>query len=68
MLLYAGGNFFQVLEGDEKDVEEIYKDIVDDERNKGNILILKENIKKRRFPYWSMGFKHISSQNKQVLL
>jgi len=57
MLLYVSGNFFQVLEGDIKDVEEIYEAIVKDERNKGNIVILKENIKERTFPNWSMGFE-----------
>jgi hypothetical protein len=63
MLLYAGGNFFQVLEGDKKDVEEIFKAIVIDERNKGSIEILKEDIIERTFPSWSMGFKHLTSQN-----
>lgn len=64
MLLYAGGNFFQVLEGDKKDVEEIYAAIVSDERNTGNIELIKENINERTFPDWSMGFKHLTSQNK----
>ena len=63
MLLYAGGNYFQVLEGDIKDVEEIYEAIVNDERNKGNIVILKGNIKERKFPDWSMGFKHLTDQD-----
>jgi len=63
MLLYAGGNFFQVLEGDEKDIDEIYEAIVNDERNKGNIVILKENIKERTFPDWTMGFKHLTTKN-----
>jgi hypothetical protein len=67
MMLYAGGNFFQVLEGDEKDVEEIYEAIVSDERNKGNIVIVKENINARTFPDWSMGFKHLTSQNKAAI-
>ena len=63
MLLYSGGNFFQVLEGDNKDVEEIYESILEDERNKGNIIIIKENIDERTFPDWSMGFKHITTEN-----
>ena len=63
MLLYIGGNFFQILEGDVKDVEEIYEAIVQDERNKDNIVIIKENINERTFPDWSMGFKHLTPQN-----
>lgn len=63
MLLYIGGNFFQVLEGGKNDVEEIYESITKDERNKGNIVILKENIDERTFSGWSMGFKHLTDQN-----
>lgn len=63
MLLYIGGNFFQVLEGSNEDVEEIYECITKDQRNKGNIIILKENINERTFSGWSMGFKHLTAQN-----
>lgn len=64
MLLYAGGNFLQVLEGEDKDVEEIYKDILNDERNNGNIVIDKDQISERTFPDWSMGFRHLTNQDK----
>ncbi|MCB1826599.1 MAG: BLUF domain-containing protein [Candidatus Competibacteraceae bacterium] len=67
MLLYAGGNFFQVLEGEDKDVEEIYEAILRDERNTGNIVIVKEDINERTFPFWSMGFKHLTRQNKKLI-
>ncbi len=67
MLLYAGGNFFQVLEGEQKDVEEIYASIVKDNRNKGNIVLLKEKIERRTFPDWSMGFKQLTSDNKSAI-
>ena len=62
MLLYAGGNFFQVLEGDEKDVDDIYASIIRDNRNTGNIEILKETIDERTFPGWTMGFAHLTRQ------
>ena len=67
MLLYAGGNFFQVLEGKQKDVEEIYAAIVKDPRNKGNIVLLKEKIEQRTFPDWSMGFKQLTNDNKAAI-
>jgi len=67
MLLYFERNFIQVLEGEKKDVEEIYDDIVDDDRNTGNILIAKEEIKERAFPGWSMGYKHITKGKKEEL-
>ncbi len=67
MLLYTGGNYFQVLEGEEKDVDEIYEAIVCDERNNGHIVILKENINDRTFLKWSMGFKYLTTQDKDLL-
>jgi len=67
MLLYAGGNFFQVLEGVTNDVEEIYDSIVNDMRNEGNTVLLKENIKQRMFPNWSMGFKHLTDKHSNYL-
>ena len=67
MLLYAGGNFFQVLEGEKSDVEEIYEAIMNDDRNKGNIVIVKEEINERTFPDWSMGFRHLTRQDKDAM-
>lgn len=67
MLLYAGGKFFQVLEGEKSDVEEIFKVIENDERNKGTIVVEKEDINERTFSDWSMGFKHLTSQNKATI-
>lgn len=64
MLLYARENFFQVLEGDEHDVDQIYESILNDDRNKGNIVILKQDISMRSFPEWSMGFRHLTSEDK----
>ena len=64
MLLYGGGCFFQVLEGEASDVEEIYAAIVDDERNTDNILIEKEAIEERIFPDWSMAFKQLTRKDK----
>jgi hypothetical protein len=64
MLLYVGGNFIQVLEGAEKDVEEIYGDIVKDDRNTGNIVIEKIEIRERAFPNWSMKFKRLTEEDR----
>lgn len=62
MLLYAGGNFIQVLEGLASDVDEIYASIEKDERNTGNVLLKRERIPERSFPDWSMGFNWLSDQ------
>lgn len=63
MLLYSNGNFFQVLEGEENDVGEVYESILKDKRNHGNIVIVKERISERSFPNWSMGFRKLSEND-----
>ena len=65
MLLYIGESFIQALEGEEKDVDEIYRDICKDGRNIGNLLMVKEAISERAFPDWSMGFKRLSEKDKE---
>ncbi|WP_440876268.1 BLUF domain-containing protein [Thalassotalea sp. PLHSN55] len=60
MLLYANYSFLQVLEGDAKDVDEIYQAIVKDNRNAGNTVVQRKEINKRSFANWSMAFKALS--------
>ncbi|GAA4081745.1 BLUF domain-containing protein [Zhongshania borealis] len=59
MLLYKGGNFMQMLEGDEKSVRELYTAIRKDNRHKGVLTIITGNIEKRNFNDWSMGFHNM---------
>lgn len=63
MLLFKDGLFLQVLEGQERDVDEIYQSICLDERNAGNYLIERKAIGERNFPDWRMGFENISNRN-----
>lgn len=63
MLLFLNLTFIQVLEGAEKDVDEIYEDIVKDDRNTGNIIIERAEIRERTFPDWTMGFKRLTKDN-----
>ncbi|NNJ91228.1 MAG: BLUF domain-containing protein [Gammaproteobacteria bacterium] len=62
MLLYAGGKFLQVLEGNSQDVEETYALIQKDIRHAGLQILNKETISERNFPNWSMGFKYLTEQ------
>jgi hypothetical protein len=57
MLLYDNATYIQVLEGDAKDVHEIFASIKKDKRNTGVVTLLEETIEQRSFPQWSMGFK-----------
>ncbi len=60
MLLYADGNFIQVLEGEQVDVEEIYASIERDPRNTGHLVLLSQEVQGRSFADWSMGFQNLT--------
>ena len=61
MLLYSGGTFMQVLEGERDTVLRLYARIINDPRHKDVTLIEHETCETRCFPDWSMGFRRISS-------
>lgn len=61
MLLYAGGTFMQVLEGEAADVDETFARICRDRRHTGIILIEREAIAARSFDTWSMGFRRLGT-------
>jgi Sensors of blue-light using FAD len=61
-LLYSDGSFFQVLEGESAVVEQLYQNIMRDERHEQCTLIIKEPIARRSFGNWSMGFSHVSPE------
>ncbi|MEM8667068.1 MAG: BLUF domain-containing protein [Planctomycetota bacterium] len=59
LLLYKGGNFMQMLEGDQQTVLALYERIKQDERHKGVIRIMMGLQSNRIFDQWSMGFKEM---------
>lgn len=60
-LLYSGGYFCQVIEGDDEALEELFETIQGDDRH-GEITILHfEPIEKRVFSEWSMAFAGIEA-------
>jgi hypothetical protein len=56
VLLYSQGTFIQALEGLEKNVLEVYKDIKLDTRHKNIITIIEGPLEDRVFPGWKMAF------------
>ena len=56
VLLYLEGDFLQVLEGRKIDVDNLFHKIKKDSRHKLIITIFDQEIKKRQFLEWSMGF------------
>lgn len=66
MLLYEGGNFMQVLEGDASAVRQVYDSIVRDPRHQGIILVDEDTLAERQFGDWSMGFRNLDDAEAQA--
>lgn len=67
MLLYRGGNFLQVIEGEDEAVSQLYENIHADPRHKNVTLLSKDPIKTRQFAEWSMAFRNIDKMSKEEL-
>jgi len=63
ILLYSNQTFFQVLEGEEDTVEEMFELIKKDKRHKNVTIIEKKDINNREFPYWNMGYQKIDKHD-----
>ncbi|WP_295446165.1 BLUF domain-containing protein [uncultured Thiodictyon sp.] len=63
MLLYAGGSFMQVLEGEEAAVDETFKRIKQDPRHTNVFEIAREPLTERNFERWSMGFRCLGAHD-----
>lgn len=59
VLIYLHRTFFQVLEGEEETVNDVFEKIQKDKRHINVTLIEKKPIDEREFPYWSMGFEKL---------
>jgi len=66
MLLFKGGNFMQVLEGEEQIVRNRFRIIANDPRHKGALALLQGPIPARSFTDWSMGFQHLSTADASI--
>lgn len=56
LLLYADGDFLQVIEGPKVAMLDLFESIKKDSRHKGIVTIANNEIDKRHFPKWNMGF------------
>ena len=57
MLLYQGGNFIQLLEGESAAIDTAYGRIEKDPRHHSCLRMLDGEAEERLFPDWSMGFR-----------
>lgn len=62
MLVYADGNFIQVLEGEAEVVDALFQRIELDIRHQGTIVLHREVVESRDFPQWHMGFRRLTRQ------
>ncbi|MEM8813635.1 MAG: BLUF domain-containing protein [Pseudomonadota bacterium] len=59
LLAYDGKKFFQLLEGEEQQVDTLFENIRIDPRHKDVRLFYTGNIQKRIFDDWSMAYKRL---------
>lgn len=62
ILIYSEGNFFQVLEGEEKQVRELYDKIEKDSRHYDLIQLLSKKISHISFSYYASFFTIVSDK------
>lgn len=67
MLIYSNATYMQVLEGETKDVHQLFEKIQQDTRHTGIVKLLEEEINERDFPKWSMGFKDLKQCSPEEL-
>lgn len=65
LLLYAHDTFFQVLEGRQNKVEELYEDLHADDRHLEPRILHAANIDARMFESWAMGFERFDEENRE---
>jgi uncharacterized membrane protein (DUF373 family) len=63
MLLYTGTEFIQILEGEEKIIDELLDMIKKDPRHRNFRIIEKKKITTREYAEWTMGFKRIDKED-----
>lgn len=61
MLLYAGGSFMQVLEGEQAMVEATFARVKHDPRHRDVIIIDERQVEARDFSQWRMGFRVLNA-------
>lgn len=61
MLLFKGGNFLQILEGEEPSVQKILTKIQADTRHRGILKLMSGAAENRTFQDWSMAFRDLDS-------
>ena len=67
MLIYCNATFLQVLEGEEKVVDDLIDKIRKDARHANLQVLHRRTIERRQYSDWSMGFKRVSDKELRVV-
>lgn len=67
MLLYAGGNFIQYIEGPEEEVQGLFVRIARDPRHRSLLPLTHGVSEGRLFPDWSMGFRPLAADDQPLI-
>jgi uncharacterized Fe-S cluster-containing MiaB family protein len=62
ILLYDSGSFFQIIEGKQNTIAELYEKISQDERHAHVTKVIIEPIEERSFSEWTMGYPQITRE------
>jgi uncharacterized membrane protein (DUF373 family) len=65
MLLYGNATFLQVLEGEERVIDDLVERIRKDQRHTNLQILHRKTIERRQYSDWSMGFKRVSDRELQ---
>ncbi|GEA12454.1 BLUF domain-containing protein [Alteromonas sp. KUL49] len=66
LLLYKDKSFIQLLEGDKKEILDLYREIEKDTRHRQVTRLIEKETDERHFPQWSMGFQHLDEDSDKV--
>jgi hypothetical protein len=66
VLVYRSGKFLQLLEGEEAVVHERMTAIAGDDRHEAVRVLLEDEVERRSFPDWTMGFPQPDLSEQEV--
>jgi hypothetical protein len=56
LLLHHGGQFMQLIEGEQHEVQRLYRRIAEDSRHRDAVIEVNAPADRRLFPEWQMGY------------
>lgn len=58
-LVFSGSTFAQILEGTSSSLNELMATLKSDVRHSALTIVAREKVERRRFPGWSMAYRHV---------